>query len=165
MVKNIVHIRVGSRGFGFGWNCHSPDQYRECSSTESSIFSQCTQTNAKSYVDDNFLHIKTKKKQSLQEAVVDTIRKIEDYTNANQLALNPEKSRIMIISNDKKIKEDFVVSIGGKELHHQKKLMVLGNIITKDLTWKNHVDTIVVPALANRVRLLRQIFPFMDQKF
>ena len=96
---------------------------------------------------------------------METIRRIENYTNANLLALNPEKSRIMIISHDREIKKNFEVKIGGKVLKHQTSLLVLGNLISDDLTWDRHVRTLVIPQLLNRARSLRQATIYMDKKF
>ena len=144
---------------------HNPAEYSSCSSTDNFRFNDCNRTNANTYVDDNFLHTRPKPNQTLQEAVIDTIRMIEDYTNANKLALNPEKSCIMVISWNKEEKDNFSVTISGKELKHQIKLVVLGNVISEDLKWNCHVDTVVILALANRARTLKLATQCMDNKF
>ena len=144
---------------------HDPNEYRICSGQSSQKYSQCKQTNAKTYVDGNLMRTIPKPNQSLQEAVLQTLERIETYTNANKLALNPEKSRIMIISKDNVLKNEFQVTIGGKVLRHQKKLMVLGNLFTEDLTWDLHVNTVVIPALTNRARTLKQTASIMEHKF
>ena len=70
----------------------------------------------------------------------------------------------MVISKDKRIKENFSVVFGGKQLVHQKHLIVLGNTITEDLNWDRHVDTNVIPQLANRARSLKLISNLMEPK-
>ena len=67
---------------------HNPAQYSKCSATYSPD-NNCIQTNAKTYVDDNFLLTKPHPQQSIQQAVQETIVRIQQYTDANQLALNP----------------------------------------------------------------------------
>ena len=105
---------------------------------------------AKMYLDDYLLLTKPKPGQTLQDAVLTTMEKVEDYTNSNLLALNPDKSRIMIMSNGKTMKENIEVTIGGKVLHHQNHIMMLRNYI---------------PAQSNRARILKQTTHFMDQQF
>ena len=133
---------------------HTPKEYNDCSST-----------NAKSFVDDNFLLTKPKPGQTLEDSVLETMKKVEDYMNSNLLALNPDKTKIMIISTDFNKKKNFKVEIGGKELHHQTSLKVLGNIIADDLSWEKHVRSIVIPELANRARTLKYMSSFMNPQF
>ena len=116
-------------------------------------------------MDDNIIHIKHNEKQTLQQAFIETLQRIEHYTNSNKLALNPDKSRIMIISKDKEIKQNLSVEIWGKTLTHQPKLLILGNILNEDLNWDYHVKTLVIPALANRARSLKIVTKFVDPKF
>ena len=126
---------------------------------------KCNAVNAKTFVDDNVLHVKQTNNLTIQDAVLRAITKLEEYTNANQLALNPEKSSIMVISSNKEIKENFSVSVHGKVLKHKQSLTVLGNVISADLTWGEHISKVVLPALANRLRTLKIITPYMNPKF
>ena len=116
---------------------HNPEEY-----------SKCLKTNAKSFVDDNFLVTKVKTNQTLEESVMETMTQVETYMNANRLALNPDKTKIMIMSKNEKTKKDFNVTIGGKLIIHKSSLKVLGNIITDDLSWNKHVEKEVIPQLA-----------------
>ena len=49
----------------------------------------CQNTNAKTFVDDNILTTKPKDGMSMQLAVLQAISRLEQYTNANLLSLNP----------------------------------------------------------------------------
>ena len=71
----------------------------------------------------------------------------------------------MVITKNKTIKENFSVMVGGKVLHHQKRLQILGNIINDELTWEDHVKINVIPALANRAHTLKMTTQYMDKKF
>ena len=82
---------------------HNPQEY-----------SKCSRTNAKYFVDNNFLHSKPKPGQTLVESIHETMQQIEDYTNANMLALNPEKLKIMVISTNQELKKNFQFIIGKK---------------------------------------------------
>ena len=61
----------------------------------------CDQPNAKTFVDDVGIVI-TKKKdnanESLRDLVIKAMDKVADYTSANKLALNQDKSLIMVVS-------------------------------------------------------------------
>ena len=144
---------------------HNPTEYSQCSNQYLPRYPNCTQTNAKTYVDDNFLLTKPRSNQSIQAAVQETISRIQNYTNANLLALNPSKSRVMLISKDNQLKKEFSVNISGKELKHQKQLLVLGNLFLDELTWDKHVSSLIIPSLNNRARNLRQSTSCMDPQF
>ena len=125
----------------------------------------CQNANAKTFVDDNIIHVKASNDKTIQQAVAETISTLEGYMNANLLALNPEKSRVMIVSKNKQIQDDFKITVAGKLLTHQPSLMVLGNRISENLKWEEHVNKIIIPSLANRVRTLRNITSFMNPEF
>ena len=133
---------------------HNPEQYKDCN-----------KTNAKSFVDDNLLHVQTNPNQDIKPAITETMGVIEDYMNANLPALNADKTKIMLISTNDNIKKHFNISIGGKDLMHQPTLTVLGNVFTEDLRWEKHVETIVIPSLANRMRTLKYVSGMMSQSF
>ena len=146
---------------------HNPQEARECQKTnlDPAIRNTCQNANAKTFVDDNIIHTKPVNGNSIQQAVLDVIDKLETYTNANKLALNPEKSRVMVLTKDKKIQQDFQVTVAGKVLGHQPSLKILGNIVSADLTWEEHVRKVVIPSLSNRVRTLKEISTFMNLNF
>ena len=95
----------------------------------------------------------------------DAIDKIEDYTNANLLALNPEKNRVMIMTKNPKNRNKFSITVAGKKLVHQPALTILGNVVSEDLSWDRHIISKVIPSLANRVRTLKNISQYMGIKF
>ena len=128
-------------------------------------YNLCHRTNAKTFVDDNFLLTKPRQDQTLHDSVAETMDKVTDYMNANLLIINPDKSKIMVISNNQKTKANFEFQIGQKTLKHQNSLKILGNIVTEDLSWDRHVQKIVIPELANRARTLKLTASFMDPKF
>ena len=148
---------------------HTPEETIKCSNEPDNGVKpegiKCNSTSAKSFVDDNIIHTKAKHGLSIQQAVLAAIAKLEDYTNANHLALNPEKLRVMVLAKDTKIQKYFKVTIGGKELVHQPALTILGNVVAADLSWDKHVKSIVIPALANRARTLQAVSSFMDTRF
>ena len=92
----------------------------------------CNQPNAKTFVDDVGVII-TKRKDddinSLHNMISTAMDKISQYTAANQLALNKEKSAILIVWKNKKLKKNFEIKLGGKIIRNRDSLKILGNII------------------------------------
>ena len=91
--------------------------------------------------------------------------KIGKYTAANRLALNHDKGIIMLVTKDKTLKDKFEIKLGGKKVVHRKSVKILGNLITDDLTWDEHVRKELIPSLQNRARTLKLIGKFMDPRF
>ena len=147
---------------------HQPEELLQCSKSKDTgrlPDGKCDSTSAMTFVDDNIVTTKAKYGKSIQQAVLDAISRIQDYTNANLLALNPEKSRVMIMTKNTQLRKDFQVPVSGKVLHHQPALTILGNIVTEDLSWDRHVTANVIPSLANRVRTLKNISQYMGMGF
>ena len=148
---------------------HNPEESLACTNSQDNGAMEegqiCSSTSAKTFVDDNLIHVKAKHGRTITEAIHDAIGRLEDYTRANLLSLNPEKSKVMIVTKQTNIKKDFEISIGGKSLKHQSSLCVLGNVIADDLSWDEHIRQKIIPSLANRVRTLRQVNGYMDRKF
>ena len=109
--------------------------------------------------------MKAKHGRSITDAIHDAMTRLEDYTRANLLQLNPEKSKVMLLTKQTNQKREFEIQIGNKLLKHQSSLVVLGNVIADDLSWDEHVRRKMIPSLANRVRTLRQVNGYMDTKF
>ena len=79
---------------------HSPAEYRECS-----------KTNVKTFVDDAYLKVKKTQDKTFVQTVQDTMDIVENYTRANKLSLNSDKSRIMLITQDQNAKDNFVIEL------------------------------------------------------
>ena len=62
---------------------------------------KCKNTNNKTFVDDNILKITQNGKPHMKTAIQEAMLLIEDYTAANKLKLNPDKTSIMLITNKK----------------------------------------------------------------
>ena len=103
--------------------------------------------------------------ESLKEKIKKAMEKISEYTSANKLALNQEKSTIMIVTKNKNLRENFEIELGGKKVKHTKNIRILGNYLSDDLTWDHHVRSQLLPALQNRARTLRIVGKYMDMKF
>ena len=132
---------------------HQPIQYRNC-----------TQPSIATFVDDNYAMIKQTNK-SLEQHIKDTIDNIQDYMNSNCLALNGEKTLIMIISKKKELKDNFKIEIQGKEIKHSTSVKILGNTLQDDLSWDKQVENFLIPNLKNRLRSLKLTTKYMTSHF
>ena len=88
---------------------------------------QCPKTNNKTFVNDNQLIVKKNGKPTLEDAVLDTMEKVAIYTTANRLKLNEDKTKVLVISKDKNIRQNFQIQLGNKMLKYQSTVKV-GNI-------------------------------------
>ena len=132
---------------------HDPISYRNCKMPDIATF-----------VDDNYLIIK-KTNKSLQEHVNDTMTTLKQWMDSNQLALNGDKTTIMVLTKNQRTKMDFQVNIQGKNIKHTPKVKILGMILDENLTWDKHVTSILIPSLKNRLRTLHLTTRYMTQKF
>ena len=121
--------------------------------------------NLKTFVDDILIHLKKNQHNTIDQAIHNTMSKVKLYTDANRLQLNCNKTKIMIISKDTTLKKEFQITIDNRLLRHSPQLKILGNLVTDDLTWTKHVQQIVIPGLKNRLRTIKLITKYLDQKF
>ena len=54
---------------------------------------------------------------------------------SNELALNKEKTNVMIISKDITNRENFIIKIKDKEIKHSNNMIILGNKLNDKLNW------------------------------
>ena len=133
---------------------HSPEEYRECK-----------RTNLKTFVDDSYLKTYKEDDKTMEETIRNTMDKVLQYTKANKLSVNPDKTQIMLQTTNNKIKDDFSIVLNGKTIRHKNKIMVLGNLLSDTLTWDNHVSSVLILALKNRIQTLKLVSKFMDKGF
>ena len=70
---------------------------------------KCHEPNAKSFVDDEYILIMKTKDDTgtLEEKISQAMKKVAEYTEANKLALNQDKSLILVVSKDKVLQQNF----------------------------------------------------------
>ena len=130
---------------------HEPAEYRNCHNT-----------NLKTFIDDAYLKTIKKQGKTLKETVVETMNTIEEYTRANKLALNPDKSKIMLFTKDNVYKENFSIDLKGKTKKHSTEMLILGNLMADSWTWDKHIKQVLIPALSNKIRTLRLVNKYLD---
>ena len=132
---------------------HTPIGYRSCS-----------KPNTATYVDDNYVTIRRKDK-SLEEDVKITMTAIKEYMDSNLLALNGEKTEILLVTKNQKTKDNFEVEIQGKLIKHSRSVKILGTTLNENLNWEDHLTRELIPSLKNRIRTLKLTIKYMKDDF
>ena len=83
----------------------------------------------------------------------------------NKLSLNPDKSQVMLWTEDDRERQDFQIILEGNTIRHQKEIKILGNTISDSLTWDSHIAKNLIPSLRNRVQTLKIVSRYMDKGF
>ena len=144
-----------------------PDLFhKECQTKhDPTLMRQCKQTNAKTFVDDIFLRARPAIGQTMPQAIHKTMETVHEYMRANKLQLNPQKSQIMLITNDDDLKKNFKITLNEKVIKHKAEMVILGNTLSDTLAWDSHVRKTVIPSLTNRVRTLRHVAKYLRPGF
>ena len=64
--------------------------------------------------------------------------------SANQLHLNADKTKVMLICKSAATKKDFSIQMAGKTIKHSSQVKILGNTMMDNLTWDRHVTRDVI---------------------
>ena len=134
---------------------HSPIEYRNCS-----------EPNAKTFVDDFMLAIKVTDKDFKQKAI-DNINLAQTYLSSNKQAMNNTKTKIMIITKDKTARDSFSIKINNEIIKHSPTLKILGNTFNDKLNFENmliHGNDSILNQLKNRIRSIEMMSRFMNTK-
>ena len=117
---------------------HEPSEYR-----------QCTKPNLKTFVDDCMAKINNKANSTLENKVVSFMDTMEDYAAANKLAINPDKTKVVVLTKNKDLRDNFKIVLKGQEIKHSPEVKILGLKILDDLLWERHMDTNLIPQIKN----------------
>ena len=147
----------------------NPKQYTECNSVKSdlktvlcgvpqgstldpSLFSLYindlplhTKFHVHLFADDTVLLMKDRNISIFQIAVNQELRDVDNWMRCNRLSLNFSKSSffISVTKHKKNSTINFCVNVGGHAIPCLESAKYLGVIIDKQLTWNNHVNSII----------------------
>ena len=79
---------------------HTPEQMRNCN-----------KENMKTFVDNAYVKVPLVENENPETTIMKTLTKIKEYTDANRLAMNPEKTQVMIVTKDNNKKSNFKLKI------------------------------------------------------
>ena len=81
--------------------------------------------------------------------------------------MNQENTKVMIISKDKKIKNDFNINVNNKEIKHSPVVKILGYKVNEELNWDSMLlkgNDSLICQLKTRLRTISKIGNFLDTK-
>ena len=103
----------------------------------------------------NFLH--------LQKIVNKELRKVRKWLESNSLALNTDKTNLVIFrSAGKEICDNITIMIGKKKIHRENHVRFLGVLLASALSWKTHI-TELSEKLSRTVGLFYKIRHYTPQ--
>ncbi len=94
----------------------------------------------KLFADDTFLCSQNDDLKTLESDVNFEIEKVYSWLKMNKLTLNISKSKFMLISNKKRLSNNFSVSLNGQDIEQCDSYKYLGVIFDKNLNWKEHIN-------------------------
>ena len=72
----------------------------------------------------------------ISKSLIKTLDKVKEYMAVNLLLLNPDKTKMMVLSRSQEIRNRISISARPKYINHSKHLRILGIDISYDLNWK-----------------------------
>ena len=81
----------------------------------------CKETSIKTFIDDTYLKANKEINKELKTTIQEKMAKIEEYTRGNKLALNSDKTQIVLFTKDQEYKDKFKITPNNKEIRHKKK--------------------------------------------
>ena len=89
------------------------------------------------YIDDNFILVKKQEALSIQDSLNNTILKIETYMSQNMLALNKEKTQLVVLTKNQNLKNTVQIAAEPKNVIHSKSVKILGVEISDTINWRH----------------------------
>ena len=80
-----------------------------------------------------------------------------EWTNNNDMQINSEKSKELLISYARGIGNEVPNILEGKVVERVDPVQLFGYTLSNDLTWKSHVDNIIVNYAGKRICILYQL--------
>ena len=133
---------------------HKPAEYRKC-----------CQPNLKTFIDDCMAKVNKRTDSTLQMEVTKFMNTMEDYASANKLIVNPDKTKVIILSKNQAVKDNFLITLKGQEIKHSPEVTILRLKISDNLMWECHVQTNLLPQIKNRVRSFKIVSRYLGPKF
>ena len=113
------------------------------------------------YADDMLLYKPVKSIEDFGHLQLD-IDRISDWVSCNKLTLNPTKCKAMIISRKRNAVEPPQLVLNGAPLEQVETFKYLGVLLSSNLSWSAHIDSICTKARKLTGLLYRRFYGNMD---
>lgn len=90
------------------------------------------------------------------------------YMDANNLALNPEKTQIFVITKKPELRKEIELKVGDKIIQHKRTINILGITVNDQLNWNDHIlqgPKSLASQIKNRTNILRKLVKITPLKF
>ena len=110
------------------------------------------------YADDTVLYLASKSTVDLQSKINDDLKRICRWLRANQLTLNVQKSKFLLIGSSSRLNkvESILISADDTPLDNVDSFTYLGIVINNHFSWTDHIDYIR-SKVSRKLGLLRRI--------
>ena len=129
---------------------------------------QCTSPSGITFIDDLSVTIKREQQKEIQKSLDETLNKTSDYMNANLLANNNDKMKIMVLSRHPDMKKNLTIKVTDKDdIKHSPNIKILGIIIQDNLKLNHWIEVgkeSILNQLRTRNTALKKIAKLADFK-
>ena len=88
------------------------------------------------YINDNFVLVTKNSDMNIQESLDDAMRRVSEYMSNNKLLLNPDKTKLMVLTCKPARRLDARIAAQPKDIIHSAKVKILGIELEETLSWR-----------------------------
>ena len=115
------------------------------------------------YADDTTIYAYSKSVSELTKLLTSAIKEVDKWMTSNQLRLNIAKSKCMLLhSSRRKNLPPLQLNYNSQDIEQVQRFKFLGLWINENLTWDDHVSSIVLKA-SKKINLLRHLSWFLPK--
>jgi len=100
---------------------------------------------------------------NFEKSVNKVIQDINDRFNTNLLSLNLDKTHFIQFVTKNSSSVDFNIMYGNNKIANVYNTKFLGLTLDNTLSWRTHIDTVIIPKLSSACFALRVVKPFLSQ--
>ena len=94
---------------------------------------QCTQPTPTTFVDDTTITVDISNPASRQQNLNSALQKVKDYMDSNKLSINPDKTKLFVISQNPETRSSVFLDVQPTRIVHSPTILYLGIPISQDL--------------------------------
>ena len=125
----------------------------------------CPQPTPTTFVDDTIVKVDIQDPATRQQVVMQSLLKMKDYMDSNKLALNPEKTKLFVLTKNPEIREQVFLEVQPKRILHSPTIQYLGISISQDLKWNEFLinnKNSLSKQLTKRINAIKKLRNYVD---